>query len=113
MRALRRLVRVDLVEWFKEGKLPDKSDEQWIKLQNAYEDVMNYYEYLGSLMKGNLIDEEIVLRMVHGSATAIWEEVHVPYGDKIRPPETRPKDYAGEFEYLVSKAKQYRISRRL
>jgi inhibitor of KinA sporulation pathway (predicted exonuclease) len=49
VRELHRVVRVDLVNWFEKHKPPDMESVDWINIKSAYEDVMNYYEYLGSL----------------------------------------------------------------
>lgn len=108
MRELRRVVRVDLIDWFGKHKSSDMDSVDWIRIKSSYEDVMNYYEYLGSLLRDHLTEEEILLRMVHNSAVAIWDQVHVPYGDRIRQSPTKAKDYAGDFEYLVNKARKYR-----
>lgn len=107
MRELRKLVRNDLVRWMNEGKPLDETNQDWSRLKSAYEDILNYYEYLGSLLKDHLVDDDIVLRLAHNSAVEIWK-IHERYGDRIRPQDTRAKDFAGDFAYLVTRAKEYR-----
>jgi hypothetical protein len=107
MRELRRVVRSDLVAWLASHQTWDENDPKWIELKSAYEDILNYYEYLGTLLRERLADEDIILRTVHNSALAIWD-IHQRYGDRIRSPETRGPDFAGEFKYLVERAREYR-----
>jgi hypothetical protein len=109
MRELRRIVRNDLVEWLQSHEKLDETDPKWIELKSAYEDILNYYEYLGTLLREKLADEDIILRTAHNSAIAIWD-IHQRYGDRIRSPATRAPDFAGEFKYLVERARDYRRS---
>jgi hypothetical protein len=107
MRELRRIVRGDLVAWLQNHEHLDEPDPNWIALKSAYEDILNYYEYLGTLLREGLASEDIILRTAHNSAVAIWD-IHQRFGDRIRPPSTRSTDFAGEFEYLVERAREYR-----
>jgi len=107
MRELRRTVRVDLVNWIESGQTTNDNDPKWLALKSAYEDILNYYEYLGSLLKDKLVDPDIILRTTHNSALAIWD-IHQRYGERIRPPTTRGPDFAGEFAYLVERVREYR-----
>lgn len=107
MRELRRIVRSDLVTWLQNHEHWDEPDPNWIALKSAYEDILNYYEYLGTLLREGLANEDIILRTAHNSAIAIWD-IHQRYGDRIRPPATRASDFAGEFKYLVERARDYR-----
>jgi hypothetical protein len=109
MRELRYIVRNDLTAWLKSHETLDETDPKWIKLKGAYEDILNYYEYLGTLLREKLADEDIILRTVHNSALAIWD-IYQRYGDRIRAPATRASDFAGEFKYLVERARDYRRS---
>jgi hypothetical protein len=112
MRERRRIVRNELIAWLKSHEILDEKDPKWIELKGTYEDVLNYYEYLGALLRERLADEDIILRAAHNSAVAIWD-IYQRYGDRIRPPATRAPDYADEFKYLVERAKEYRKNRGL
>src|SRR5262249_47144269 len=61
MRELRRTVRNDLVAWLQTHETLDENDPQWRELKSAYEDILNYYEYLGTLLREKLADEDIIL----------------------------------------------------
>jgi hypothetical protein len=54
------------------------------------------------------VEEELIVMMVHNSAVAIWDQVHLAYGNDIRKSGTRAKDYAEDFKFLVEKSKSYR-----
>jgi hypothetical protein len=108
MRDLRRIVRNDLTAWIKNHEILDEADPTWRRLKSAYEDILNYYEYLGTMLREN--DDNTILRMTHASAIAIWD-IHQQYGDRIRPQATRAVDFAREFSFLVEKVREYQTSK--
>ena len=110
MRNLRADVSANLPEMLAKHKKPlEESGEEAVQLQHKTEVVLNYYEFLGSLLRYHLAKEEII-DMVHNSAIRIWNIVE-PELDKIRPKEKRGPDYASDLKYLIKFCKKYRESK--
>lgn len=108
MRQLRTTMFDELPNFFNTHKHFDVGKDDERELLRKTEDILNYYEHLGSLLRYKLLGTEF-LDMVHNSAIRIWSIIE-PNLDKIREPEKRAADYASDFKYLVEKCKEYRKS---
>ena len=110
MRSLREEISVKLPEMLVSNEKPlDARGDEGIQLRHKTEVLLNYYEFLGSLLRYRLVDKEII-DMVHNSAIRIWSIID-PKLDVIRPKERRGPDYASDFKYLVELCKKYRKSK--
>jgi len=110
MRNLREEVSAKLLVVLASNQNPlDARGEEGVQLRHKTEVLLNYYEFLGSLLRYHLVDREII-DMVHNSAIRIWSIVE-PKLDLIRPKDRRGPDYASDFKYLVEFCKKYRKSK--